>query len=157
MWHQAIILTNAVLLSIRPLVLKFSEIVIKILNFSFTKMHRKISWAKWRPFCPRRGGLTPGCLQLRCCTSLVLSFRVVFFAHCIYHCLFCLLSIPLRQDHMGYTMLYFNVTVIGNAIVKSTPPAAPWLAWIYFDPSYDKQLHLLLFTYPLPNSNGAAV
>ena len=27
-------------------------ILIKIQNFSFTKMHPKISSAKWRPFCP---------------------------------------------------------------------------------------------------------
>ena len=30
----------------------FSEILIKIQNFSFTKMHLKISSAKWRQFCP---------------------------------------------------------------------------------------------------------
>ena len=32
--------------------MNFSEILIKIQNFSFTKMHLKISSAKWRPFCP---------------------------------------------------------------------------------------------------------
>ena len=32
------------------------EILIKIQNFSFTKMHLKISYAKWRPFCPGGGG-----------------------------------------------------------------------------------------------------
>ena len=35
-----------------------SEIVIKIPNFSFTKMHLKISSAKWRPFCPGGNELT---------------------------------------------------------------------------------------------------
>ena len=29
-----------------------SKILIKIQNFSFTKMHLKISSAKWQPFCP---------------------------------------------------------------------------------------------------------
>ena len=29
-----------------------SEILIKIKNFSFTKMNLKISSVKWRPFCP---------------------------------------------------------------------------------------------------------
>ena len=30
----------------------FSEILIKIYNFSFTKMHLQMSFAKLRPFCP---------------------------------------------------------------------------------------------------------
>ena len=30
----------------------FSEILIKIQKFSFTKMHLKLSFAKWLPFCP---------------------------------------------------------------------------------------------------------
>ena len=52
--HQAIIWTNTGLLAIGPLGTNFSEILIKIQNFSFTKMHLKISSAKWRPFCPGR-------------------------------------------------------------------------------------------------------
>ena len=44
------------MLSIGPLGTNFSEISIKIQNFSFMKMHLKISCAKWRPFCP--GGQT---------------------------------------------------------------------------------------------------
>ena len=50
--RQAITWTNADLLSIRPLGTNFSVIRIKIQNFSFTKMHLKLSSAKWRPFCP---------------------------------------------------------------------------------------------------------
>ena len=30
----------------------FSEILLKISNFSFNKMHLQMSFAKWRPFCP---------------------------------------------------------------------------------------------------------
>ena len=56
-WRQAIIWTNAGLLSIEPLETYFNKILIKIQNFSFTKMHLKISSAKWRPFCP--GGEVP--------------------------------------------------------------------------------------------------
>ena len=48
--RQAIIWTSAGLLSIGPLVTNFSEILIKIQIFSFTKMHLKISSAKRRPF-----------------------------------------------------------------------------------------------------------
>ena len=50
--RQATISTNAGLLSIRPLRTNFSEILIKIQNFSFRKMHLKIKSGKWQPFCP---------------------------------------------------------------------------------------------------------
>ena len=43
---------SILLLSIGTLETNFSEIFIKIQNFSFTKMHLKISSAKWWPFCP---------------------------------------------------------------------------------------------------------
>ena len=49
--RQAIIWTNAGLLSIGPLGTNFSEILIKIQNFPITKMHLEISSAKRRPFC----------------------------------------------------------------------------------------------------------
>ena len=38
--------------SIGPLGTNSYEILIKIQNFSFTKMHLKISSVKWQPFCP---------------------------------------------------------------------------------------------------------
>ena len=49
--RQAIIWTNAVILSIRPQGTYFNEILIRIQTFSFKKMHLKVSSAKWRPFC----------------------------------------------------------------------------------------------------------
>ena len=49
--RQAIIWTNARLLLIWQSRTNFSEISIKILIFSFTKMRLKVSSAKWRPFC----------------------------------------------------------------------------------------------------------
>ena len=49
--RQAIIWTNAGLLLIGPLGTNFSEILIKILIFSFKKMRLKVSAAKRRPFC----------------------------------------------------------------------------------------------------------
>ena len=57
-WRQAIIYTNDGSLSIGPLGTNFTEILIKILNSSFTKMHLKISSAKWRPFYPGGDELT---------------------------------------------------------------------------------------------------
>ena len=49
--HQTIIWTNAGILLIGPLGTNFSEILIKILIFSFKKMRLKVSSAKWRLFC----------------------------------------------------------------------------------------------------------
>ena len=49
--RQAIIWTNAGILSIGPIETNFSEILIEILTFSFKKKHLKMSSAKWRPFC----------------------------------------------------------------------------------------------------------
>ena len=56
--RQAIILTYAGLLSTGTLPTNFTEILIKIQNFSFMKMHMKISSAKWRPFCLSLNELT---------------------------------------------------------------------------------------------------
>ena len=49
--RQAIIWTNAGILSNGTLGTNFSEILIEILTFSFKKMRLKVSSAKWRPFC----------------------------------------------------------------------------------------------------------
>ena len=48
---QVIILTNAVILSIRPPATNFNEILIEIHIISFKKIHLKMSSGKWRPFC----------------------------------------------------------------------------------------------------------
>ena len=56
--RQAITSTNALLLSIRPLATNFSDIWIEIQNFSFMKMHLKMSFAKCQPFCPGGDELT---------------------------------------------------------------------------------------------------
>ena len=48
--RQAIVCTNAGILLIGPLGTNFSEILIGIHKFSFTKMHLKMSSAKWGPF-----------------------------------------------------------------------------------------------------------
>ena len=49
--RQAITWTNAGILLIGPFGTNFSEISIKILTFSLTKIRLKVSSAKWRPFC----------------------------------------------------------------------------------------------------------
>ena len=49
--RQAIIWTNGAIFLIGPLGTNFSELLIGIQTFSFTKMHLQMSSAKWRPFC----------------------------------------------------------------------------------------------------------
>ena len=49
-WHHTIIWTNAGILLIGPLGTYFSEILIKILSFSFKKKCLKVFSAKWQPF-----------------------------------------------------------------------------------------------------------
>ena len=49
--RKAVIWTNSGILLIRTSGTKFSEISSKIRTFSFRKLHSKISFAKWRPFC----------------------------------------------------------------------------------------------------------
>ena len=62
--HQAIIKTNAGLLSIGPLgTTNFSEILVKNRTFSFKKMRLKMSPERWRPSCSGEDELT---LLLEC-------------------------------------------------------------------------------------------
>ena len=49
--RQAIIWTNAGILSIGPLGINFSEISMEIQTFSFKKMRLKSSSAEWQPSC----------------------------------------------------------------------------------------------------------
>ena len=49
--RQAIIWTNAGILSIVLLGINLSEILIRVHKFQFNKMHLKMSSGKWRPFC----------------------------------------------------------------------------------------------------------
>ena len=49
--RQALIWTNAGILSIGPLGINFSEMLIKVHTFSFKKMRLQMSSGKWRPSC----------------------------------------------------------------------------------------------------------
>ena len=67
--RQAIMWTNAGLLLIGPLGTNFSEILIKIQNFSFTNMHLKISSAEQQLFCHGGDELVGFCLPWRRVTA----------------------------------------------------------------------------------------
>ena len=57
--REAIIWTNAGILSIGRVGAKFSEVLIEVYTFSLKKMHVKMSSGKWRPFCLGLNVLTP--------------------------------------------------------------------------------------------------
>ena len=64
-WRQAIIWTNAGIVSIGPLGTNFSEISIEIYTFSFRKMYMLMSSGKWRPFCLDFNSLRPTDANMR--------------------------------------------------------------------------------------------
>ena len=77
--HQTITQTYADLLSIGPLGKNFSEILIRIQNFSFMKMHLKISSAKRQPLCPGRDELSTNWGQNKMADSLLIHGVLTFF------------------------------------------------------------------------------
>ena len=64
--HQAIIWTNACLLSIGPLGTSFSEILIEIRSFSLKKMHLNVSSTIWRQFCLGLNALRHSFVTIKC-------------------------------------------------------------------------------------------
>ena len=70
-WCQAIIKTNAGLLSIGPYGTNFRGILIKKQNFSFIKMHFKMSAVKWQPFCPGGDELINASKFVQCITIIL--------------------------------------------------------------------------------------
>ena len=74
--------TSAGIMLIGPLGIKFSEIFIEIYTFSFKKMHFKMSFGKWRPFCLGLNVLIPQIWHwCKSCDKAVCGpFRV--FSHC---------------------------------------------------------------------------
>ena len=73
-WCQAITWSNSGLLWISPFETNFSEIQIKIQNFSFIKMHLKKLSVKWCPFCPWGDELTNIYIQQEWVTSYYMNW-----------------------------------------------------------------------------------
>ena len=93
--RQAIIWTNAGILLIRPLGTNFSEILIGIQTFSFTKMYLQKSSAKWRLFCL-------GLNVLKICHGTWLSIIMVNLS-CPNFSLFCILN-GSQEDKYAFTL-----------------------------------------------------
>ena len=85
--RQAIIWTNAGILLIGPFRTNFSEISIKIITFSFTKMRLNVSSAKWHPFCLGLNVLTMARCIARPSAAMILTMKDkhVLFCHLISH------------------------------------------------------------------------
>ena len=77
--RQAIIWTNSGILLIRTLGTIFSEILIEIYMFPFTKMHLKMSSGKWQPFCLGLNVLTSFYVMNICCLASTFLKAFVWF------------------------------------------------------------------------------
>ena len=83
--RQAIVWTNAGILSITPQRTYFNEISFDIQIFSFKKMHLNISSAKWRPFCPGRDALKFYSNDSNADVKIINAMNSIFFIIPIYH------------------------------------------------------------------------
>ena len=98
--RQAIILTNADILSIGPQGTYFSEILFEIQVFSFKKTRLNMSSAKWRLFCP--GGNELKCVQYYISRSLyqIREELAIVVCHDGYH----INSTPLVATDVNYAV-----------------------------------------------------
>ena len=118
--RQAIIWTNAGILLIWPWGTNFSEILIGIQAFSFTKMHLKMSSAKWGPFCLGLNVLSASPVYVRDLTSVT--------------------NVPadvLAPNKIKYMFLNDNVWIsikislncVHNGSINNIPPLVQIVAW----------------------------
>ena len=102
--RQAIIWTNAGILSIGPLGINFSEIAIEIQAFSFRKMRLKSSSAKWRPSCLGLNVLKP--------TLQLMEQQIAHNWHSLYcQCTDTFSYLPIQNNSYAQSM------IIGDALV----------------------------------------
>ena len=91
--HQAIIWTNAGILLIGHLGINFNGILIAIYTFSFERMHLKMSFGKWLPFCLSLNVLKKTPIAVRSwygvksaiCSVFVMIYAIMYHAVCIHH------------------------------------------------------------------------
>ena len=107
--RQAIIWTNAGLMSIGPMRTYFSENLIKIQQFSLKKLHVKMSSAKWRPSC--------------------LSLNVLKVMRCL-----CLPVSLIKQCFLFFTGEWHTALQISWTFVPICNLATDWnIAWCYYE------------------------
>ena len=105
--RQAIIWTNAGILLIGLLGTNFSEKLIEILTFSFTKMRLKVSSAKWRPFC------RPQCVNLyqrfKRAGQVVCAYEWSLLVHLQINCACCLRCLEVIHCETRVVTCYIKV------------------------------------------------
>ena len=106
--HQAIIWTNADLLTIGPWRTKFSESLIEIWAFSIKKIHLKMLSARWMPFC-RHFWLTFFCDN---CSSLI-QFSLKFVPKGLIN------NKPLLVQTMAWRQTFITATLDLYAYIRT--------------------------------------
>ena len=99
--RQAIILTNAGILSIGPLGTNSSEIFVKNRTFPLKKMRLKMSSVKWRLFCPGEDELTLIKIMASCMSLIVTPFLRAFLRK---RCYLTSIEIPITKIKQCYML-----------------------------------------------------
>ena len=135
--RQAIIWTNARLLSIAPLRIYFNENLIEIQQFSLKKTHVKLSSAKWRPSCLGLNVLNNVRYELISLT-LETSIASIFFQVIRFFVFFsipsvCLLKVPLY--------IHDRCHLVPGKLKKSIdfPFCRPNMSWLMIQMTYVRQ------------------
>ena len=113
--RQAIIWTNAGMLSIGPLGTNFSEILSEIHTFSFKKMRLKMSSAKWRPFCLGLNVLMAPwtIVDLKSVRPISIHLGAMSFEMLkIYHSLKCVCKLENYFSHISHLSFVCNAGVL---------------------------------------------
>ena len=114
--RQAIIWTNAGILLIGPLATNFSEIVIRIQTFSFTKLYLKTSSAKRRLFCLGLNEL-----------NIILSYYAATGSSSSSVCCGSSQCAVLMEDSVSYMYLICILLYYAGIILLSTDGLCPYL------------------------------
>ena len=127
---------------IQPMV-NFSEIWIKIGQFSYKKINSKMAAAKWRPFCLHLNVLTHDGLVINECQWIGLSMAQVMACHCLTPS-HCLNTLRPRQNGCHFPddtfkLIFFNENVrisievslmfVTKCSIKNIPALVEKTAW----------------------------
>ena len=116
---QAIIWTNAGILSIGLLGTKFSEILIEIFTFSLKKIHLKMSSGKWWPFCAGLNVLRLMCWRNKKVIKIMTCHLVM--AYYLNQC-YLIISWTIVKKHHGRHAGNLNPSYAGTRIF--------WINWV---------------------------
>ena len=113
--RQAIIWTNAGILSNAPSGTKFGETLIGIHTFSFKEMYLKMSSAKWRPFFLGLKVLTVPIIPRNWCNSIVDELELHRFA--LTHCCVFWNNLAITDTVVAHWCVFWNILAITDTVV----------------------------------------